>query len=101
MSSTRLGTTHETVGSLLKSVGKLVNGWLSLEMSLEKSVHGACFRTYSPYAQISEPTEGSPSEYPANVLPAVMNSLSRLWLEKVCGQESSVIPWVDPEKRAR
>src|ERR1700724_241873 len=92
--------TQVTAGSLVKSFGKLVKGSLSLEMSLEKSVHGACFRAYSPDTQVSEPTEGSPSAYPVNVLPAVISSLSRLWLENVCGQESFVMPWVQPANSA-
>src|SRR5437660_6817324 len=101
MSSSRFGMIHATVGNLEKVVGKLLNGWLSLARSFEKSVHGACLRTYSPQAQTSDPTAGSPSEYPANVLPLAINSLSSVAVENVCGHESSSTPWFHPENKSR
>ncbi len=44
MSSVRLGSTMETVGRFVKSVGKLVNGWFEVVGTLLKFTHGACFR---------------------------------------------------------
>ncbi len=44
MSLFRLGTTTETVGRVVKSVGKLVNGWLALVATLVKFTQGLCFR---------------------------------------------------------
>src|SRR5882762_1822365 len=99
MSSSRFGITHATVGNFAKLVGKLVKGRLSPLWSLEKSVQGACFRTYSPDVQTVEPTAGSPSKSPTKVLPTAISSLSRDCAENVCGHESSVIPCVGPENR--
>src|SRR5258708_29514211 len=101
MSLSRSGITHDTVGRLAKLVGKLVSGLLFAAGTFEKSVHGACLRAYSPDVQTSDPVEGKPSEYPANVLWAAVNSLSRFTAEKERGQESSTTPCVDPEKSAR
>jgi hypothetical protein len=38
----RFGTTKDTVGSLAKSVGKALYGWLALAGTLSKSTHGLC-----------------------------------------------------------
>lgn len=43
ISSFRFGSTIETVGRLVKSVGKLVNGWFDVAGTLVKFTHGACF----------------------------------------------------------
>lgn len=43
ISSFRLGSTIETVGRLVKSVGKLVNGWFDVAGTLVKLTQGACF----------------------------------------------------------
>lgn len=40
----RLGTTNDTVGSLVKSAGKALNGWLAEAGTLLKSTHGLCLR---------------------------------------------------------
>src|SRR5579863_9222841 len=97
MSSRRSGITKETVGKVVKSVGKLVNGWFALVGTLVKLTHGTCFRAYSPEVQTVEPAEGRPSEKPVKVCPAAANSVARFSTEKVCGHESSVTPWFDPE----
>src|SRR5260370_9616957 len=101
MSSSRLGTTTEMVGRLLKLVGKLLNGLLSPDGTLGKSVQGACFRTYSPDTHTSDPIEGKPSAYPVNVFFAAINSLPKFDAENVCGQDSSMMPCVEPETNAR
>lgn len=44
MSSFRLGMTKESVGNVVKSVGKLVNGWLAVVETLVKLIHGLCLR---------------------------------------------------------
>lgn len=43
ISSLRLGSTIDTVGRFVKSVGKLVNGWFEVAGTLVKFTHGACF----------------------------------------------------------
>src|SRR5712671_732366 len=101
MSSSRFGTTQEIVGRVAKLVGKEVKGLLSPDGTLEKSIQGACLRAYSPETHTWDPTEGSPSAYPVNVFFAAINSLPKFAAEKVCGQESSMMPCVDPEKNAR
>lgn len=101
MSSSRLGITKERVGSVVKSVGKLVKGWLAVVETLVKLIHGLCFRANSPDVQTVDPAAGRSSENPVKVSPAAVNSLARFSVEKVCGQESSVTPWFDPENRSR
>ena len=44
MSSLRFGMTNERVGSVVKSVGKLVKGWFALVATLVKLIHGECLR---------------------------------------------------------
>lgn len=44
ISSLRLGMTKESVGRVVKSVGKLVNGWFAVVETLVKLIHGLCFR---------------------------------------------------------
>lgn len=44
MSLFRFGITKEMVGRVVKSVGKLVNGWLALVATLVKFDQGLCFR---------------------------------------------------------
>ena len=62
MSSQRFGTTHETVGSWVKSVGNALNGWLAVAGTLLKFTHGLCLRAYRPEVQTVEPADGRSSE---------------------------------------
>src|SRR6266700_2715350 len=101
MSSSRLGTTTDTVGRLAKLLGNSLNTRLSALGTLEKSDHGLCLRAYSPLVHPVKPSEGMDSEYPVKVRLAPMSSDPRLAAENVCGQLSSVMPCVDPEKKAR
>lgn len=101
MSSNRFGVTKEIVGSVVKSVGKLVNGWLELVEILVKLTQGLCFSAYSPEVHTVEPAAGKPSEKPVKVRPAATSSVARFSVVKVCGQESSVTPWFDPENKSR
>src|SRR3974390_1663416 len=101
MSSSRFGMTKDSVGSLVKSVGNAVKGWLTECARSEKSVQGTCFRAYSPETQTCDPGEGRLSEYPTKVFFAAMNCAPRFDAVNVCGHESSVILCVDPENKAR
>src|SRR5215471_17830662 len=96
MSSVRLGMTNDSVGRLVKSVGKLVKGWLALVGMLVKLTQGACLRAY-PVVDVhsADPAESKLSEKPVKVWPAAVSSLPRFSVENVCGQESSVTPWFD------
>ena len=67
MSSCRLGTTKETVGSVEKADGKSENGRLSVPgMPWAEApcqfTQGLCLATYSPELITVEPTAGNPSE---------------------------------------
>src|SRR6476661_9957519 len=55
MSSQRFGTTKETVGSFVRSVGSAEYGWLTEVGSAGKSAHGTCLRAYRPARQTVEP----------------------------------------------
>src|SRR5712691_4917552 len=106
MSLTWFGTITLTVGSLSYSVGKPVKGILAVAGSPLATLscqftQGLCLRAYSPTLQMREPTEGRSSEYPANVSPTASNAYPKLGVVKVCGQELSVMPCVDPENSAR
>src|SRR5215472_16397150 len=102
ISSFKLGTTMEMVGSVVKSVGKLVKGRLLVVGTLEKSTQGLCLRAYAPEVQIVDPAAGRSSEKPRKVLPAAMSSAPRLSVENgPDGQASVVTPWLEPEKRSR
>lgn len=101
ISSFRFGITKEMVGSVVKSVGKAVNGWFALLGMLLKLIHGECLRAYAPDVHTVDPADGKSSEKPVKVSPAAASSLARFSVEKVCGQESSVTPWFDPENRSR
>ena len=94
------------VGSALNSVGKFIMGRLVVAGSPLAALscqftHGLCLRAYCPSLQIMEPTEGKSSEYPTNVSPASTKLCPRLGVVKMCGQELSVIPWVDSENSAK
>lgn len=91
----------EMVGRFVKSVGKLVNGWFSVAGTFVKLTQGACFSAYAPDVHTVDPAAGKSSEKPVKGWPAAANSLPRFSVEKVCGQESSVTPWFDPENRSR
>jgi uncharacterized protein involved in propanediol utilization len=91
----------DTVGRFVKSVGKLVNGWFDVAGTLVKFTQGAFFRAYAPDVHTVEPADGRSSENPVKVWLAAASSLARFSVEKVCGQESSVIPWFVPENRSR
>src|SRR5260221_11776139 len=101
MSSLRFGITKAMVGSVVKSVGKLVNGWFAAAATLVKLIHGACFRAYAPEVHTVDPADGKPSEKPVKVRPAAVSSLARFSVENVCGQLSVVTPWFEPENRSR
>lgn len=95
-----------TVGSALYSVGKFVMGRLVVAGSPLAALscqftHGLCLRAYGPALHMSEPIAGKSSEYPAKVKPVASGACPRLGVVKVCGQELSVIPWVDPENSAK
>ena len=92
ISSLRFGSMIETVGRLVKSVGKLVNGWFEVAGTLVKFTHGACFSAYAPDVQTVDPADGRSSEKPVKVWPAAANSVARFSVEKLCGQVSSVMP---------
>ena len=83
MSSLRFGMTKESVGRVVKSVGKLVNGWFAFVDTLVKLIHGLCLRAYAPEVQTVEPAEGRSSEKPVKVRLAATNSLARFSVEKV------------------
>src|SRR2546423_2731727 len=51
MSLHRFGTTTETVGSVVKSVGRSLNRRLLAAGTLLKSTHGLCLRAYRPEVQ--------------------------------------------------
>jgi len=40
--------TKDSVGKVLRSVGKLVNGWFAVVATLVKLIQGACLRAYAP-----------------------------------------------------
>ena len=101
ISSLRLGSTIDTVGRFVKSVGKLVNGWFDVAGTLVKFTHGACFSAYAPEVQTVEPAAGRSSEKPVKVWLAATNSVARFSVEKLCGQVSSITPWFDPENKSR
>lgn len=101
MSSLRFGSTIEIVGSVVRSAGKLLKGRLEVAGTFVKLVHGACFRAYAPEVHTVEPAAGRSSENPVKVWPAAASSLARFSVEKVCGQESSITPWLDPENKSR
>src|SRR5215471_6853955 len=90
MSSLRLGMTKESVGSVLRSVGKLVKGWFAVVATFVKLIQGECFRAYAPDVHTVEPAAGRSSEKPVKLSPAALSSLARFSVENVCGQESSV-----------
>src|SRR5437773_4959354 len=64
-SSSRLGITNETVGSVAKFAGKRVNRRLVLAGRLLKLTQGLCLRAYRPLVQPVNPSDGRDSEYPA------------------------------------
>ena len=101
MSLHRFGTTTETVGSVVKSVGRSLNRRLLAAGTLLKFTHGLCLRAYRPEVQPVYPSEGMLSEYPLNVRPALMSCRPRFAALNVCGQESSATPCVEPENSAR
>src|SRR5947207_3925438 len=73
MSLHRFGTTTETFGSVVKSVGKRLNRRLLDDGTFVKFTHGLCLRAYEPDVQPVYPSDGMLSEYPTNVFPAAMS----------------------------
>src|SRR2546421_10405359 len=51
MSLHRFGTTNDSLGSVVRSVGKSLNRLLAEDGTLLKSTHGLCFRAYRPEVQ--------------------------------------------------
>src|SRR5262245_51426276 len=116
MSFCSLGITTATVGNCVKSVGKLVNGWLTDEGSwlaptgsLTQFAQGLCLRTYSfcPGVEVklspSKPAVGNDSEKPTKLKPAARSSAPRFGVVKgrPVGRASVVTPWLEPENRSR
>src|SRR5256885_717604 len=51
MSLHRFGTTNDSLGSVVRSVGKSLNRLLAEDGTLLKSAHGLCLRAYRPEVQ--------------------------------------------------
>src|SRR2546423_6576624 len=51
MSLHRFGTTNDSIGSVVRSVGKSLNRLLAEDGTLLKSAHGLCLRAYRPEVQ--------------------------------------------------
>ena len=101
MSWQRSGTTKATDGSRAGSGGKSANRRLLLDGTDGKFTQGLCLRAYRPAVQPGYPTDGMLSEYPAKLAPAARSWWPRFSVLKVCGQESSATPCVEPENSAR
>src|SRR3954462_5746505 len=101
MSWSRSGMTKDRLGSAAGSPGKALNGRFADGGTDGKFTHGACLRAYAPSWQTGDPGEGSPSEEPAKLRPASISDRPRLRPSKVCGHESSWMPWMEPQNRAR
>src|SRR5439155_10861747 len=105
MSSHRFGITNDTVGRVAKPVGESMGKRLKRRLvdagRLLKLTHGLCLRAYRPLVQPVNPSAGMLSENPAKPRPEARSCAPRLPLAKVCGQESSRTPCVEPENSAR
>src|SRR6476620_6832833 len=86
MSLHRFGTTHDTVGSWVKSVGNALTGWLDGAGTLLRLTHGLCLRAYWPDVHTVDPADGRSSEYPVKESPAAISCAPELAVPNVCGQ---------------